>query len=149
MKSKYKVLPDGFVFKIISNKFAIYYVMGGQKPVYVLYPDGTESLVGDLQELNDISEDSSVKFGIESPFRFKFITTKANSNIQSCRLYLNNRYAYCCVSKMGHKHWAAIYTSDYENERHAHKVINGNRESAFNFLLNRVEGYYKRLTKGL
>jgi hypothetical protein len=50
---------------------------------------------------------------------------------------------------MGRKHWRALYTSDYENERQAIKVINGNRESGFNFLLNRVEGYYKRLTKGL
>ncbi len=144
MKSKYKVLPDGFVWKLVGKAEGLNNVGN----VYALHEDGTEALIDDVEEFSDIAKNKGIKFGLETPFRFKFINTKAHS-VQVCRLYLNNRYTYCCVSQMGRKHWRALYTSDYENERQAIKVINGNRESGFNFLLNRVEGYYKRLTKGL
>jgi len=143
-RNKYKVLPDGFVWKLVDKAEGLNNVGN----VYVLYEDGTEALIDNAEEFTDIVKNNGVKFGLETPFRFKFIGTTIN-NISVYRLYLNNRYTYCCISQMGHKPWKALYTSDYENERQAIKIINGNRESAYNFLLNRVEGYYKRLTKGL
>jgi hypothetical protein len=144
MKSKYKVLTDGFVWKLVNKAEGLDNIGS----VFALYEDGTEALIDDVEEFFDIAKNKDVKFGLETPFRVKFANTKIHE-VQVCRLYINDRNTYYCISRVGHKPWAALYPSDYKNERQAHKFINGNRDSAFNFLLNRVEGYYKRLTRRL
>ncbi len=141
---KYKVLPDGFVWKLVNKAEGLNNVGN----VYALYEDGTEALIDDVEEFFDIAKNKGVKFGLETPFKIKFINSKLHG-MNLCKLFLNNKNTYCFITQKGHNPWAAIYTSDYENERQALKIINGNRESALNFLLNRVEGYYKRLTKNL
>jgi len=142
MSKKYKVLNDGFVWELVSNKDIVVEFLRGNKAIYALYPDDTESLIGDYSELIDIKKGEDVLFGIETPMKIKKYKNKTYvlklNKITSGSIFLYKERYY------------VNFLTDYGSNSTETKKFNGaNLEVVFNMLINRTVKYYKRLTKGL
>jgi len=131
---KYKVTPDGHVFKIIPRSRARLNIAN----LFVLYPDNTEALLNGYTkgEITKLLENRNVQFGKETPFRFNL-----NHGCFSV-LYLNN------ISQLVlHNNRKGIIANLRSNViQGGFKFFNGSREQAYNWMIHKTTIYYKSLT---